>query len=81
MSLIKCYTRDLDPLHNADDKDYLELMHSEAAFNGMNALNPFVFAMTPHEGNWLPFKNGYNSLECKFSYRIWRVFQKFIGGR
>ena len=79
MSLIKCFTRDLDPLHNLDDRDFLELMHSD--FEGMDALNILIYAMTPHEGNWLPLKNDYNSLSGKVPYRAWKIFEKFIGGR
>lgn len=75
MSLVKCWQRDLDGLHDKYDRDYLELMYSDD-FKGMNALNPFIFAMTPHQGNWLPFKDTCNSLECRFPCRIYNMFQK-----
>lgn len=72
MSLIKILKEELDPLHNEDDKEYLQLVYS--VNEGMNLFCPVLYFLTPGCGNWLPLINS-SMVDARLPQRIYQIFK------
>ena len=72
MSLIKILKEELDPLHNEDDREYLQLVYS--VNKGMNIFSPMLYFLTPGCGNWLPLIN-YSMIDARVPQRIYQIFK------
>lgn len=72
MSLVKIILDELDPLHNNDDREYLQLAHSVNA--GMNVFCPVLYFLTPGCGNWLPLINS-SVVDARIPNRIYNLFK------
>ena len=72
MSLIKILKEELDPLHNEDDREYLQLVYS--VNKGMNIFSPMLYFLTPGCGNWLPLINS-TMIAARVPQRIYQIFK------
>ena len=72
MSLIKILKEELDPLHNEDDREYLQLVYS--VNKGMNIFSPMLYFLTPGCGNWLPLINS-SMIDARLPQRIYQIFK------
>ena len=72
MSLIKILKEELDPLHNEDDREYLQLVYS--VNRGMNIFSPMLYFLTPGCGNWIPVVNS-TMIDARVPQRIYQIFK------
>ena len=72
MSLVKILKVELDPLHNEDDREYLQLVYS--VNKGMNIFSPMSYFLTPGCGNWLPLINS-TMIDARVPQRIYQIFK------
>ena len=72
MSLVKILKVELDPLHNKDDREYLQLVYS--VNRGMNIFSPMLYFLTPGCGNWLPLINS-TMIDARVPQRIYQIFK------
>ena len=72
MSLVKILKVELDPLHNKDDREYLQLVYS--VNKGMNLFCPALYFLTPGCGNWLPLIN-YSMVDARIPQRVYQIFK------
>ena len=72
MSLVKILLDDLDPLHNEDDREYLQIAYS--VNEGMNVFCTVLYFLTPGCGNWLPLIN-YSVVDARIPQRIYELFK------
>lgn len=73
MSLVRITSVKLDPLHNEEDRDYLQTVYS--VNEGMNVFSPILYLLTPGCGNWLPIIDSNISTECEVSQRVFNIFR------
>ena len=72
MSLVKILKVELDPLHNKDDREYLQLVYS--INKGMNLFCPVLYFLTPGCSNWLPLIN-YSMVDARVPQRVYQIFK------
>lgn len=72
MSLVKILLDDLDPLHNEDDREYLQIAYS--VNEGMNVFCTVLYFLTPGCGNWLPLINS-SVVDARIPQRIYELFK------
>ena len=72
MSLVKILKVELDPLHNEDDREYLQLVYS--VNKGMNLFCPVLYFLTPGCGSWLPLINS-SMVDARVPQRIYQIFK------
>ena len=72
MSLVKILKVELDPLHNEDDREYLQLVYS--VNEGMNIFSPMLYFLTPGCGKWLPLINS-TMIDARVPQRIYQIFK------
>ena len=72
MSLIKILKEELDPLHNEDDREYLQLVYP--VNKGMSIFSPMLYFLTPGCGNWIPVVNS-TMIDARVPQRIYQIFK------